>query len=214
MNRLKIAIIESNRYLRESLTQLINDTQGMKCVGAFLDATDIVYHIHRTLPEVVLMDMDLSSKMGGIEAVFQIKEHFPNIFIIIQTVCEDKVKLLQAIKAGASGYLVKNTPPMKILEAIQDVVAGGVPMAPMIANTVLEMFRQTHIAPPCHKAALEEELTVRQKEILDCIIKGKSYKSIAEELFISVDTVKFHAKNIYDILQIHSRPELMARFIS
>jgi DNA-binding NarL/FixJ family response regulator len=212
MNLIKIAIVEDNHYLREGLTQLINGTQGFKCVGAFVDATDIVHHIRRTAPEVVLMDIDLPSKMNGIEATFQIKEHFPTIFTIIQTVFEDKSKIFQAIKAGASGYLLKSTPPAKLLEAIQDVMAGGSPMTPTIAYKALEMFRQADIPSPYNTHASLDQLTDRQKEILNSIVRGKSYKMIAEELFISVDTVKFHVKNIYEILQIHSRHELAARF--
>ena len=213
MNPIKVAIIEDNHYLREGLTQLINGTAGFKCVGAFPDATDVVYNIKRVEPQVILMDIDLPSKMDGVDATFHIKEQFPEIFIIIQTVFEDKTKIFQAIKAGASGYLLKNTPPAKLLEAIQDVVSGGSPMTPSIAYKALEMFRQASIPMPQPNPSVSQ-LTERQKEILESIVKGKSYKMIAEELFISVDTVKFHVKNIYEILQIHSRFELITKFKS
>lgn len=211
MNLIKVAIVEDNHYLRDGLMQLINGTQGFKCVGVFPDATDIVHHIRRADPSVVLMDIDLPSKMNGIEATFQIKEHLPHVFIIIQTVFEDKTKIFQAIKSGASGYLLKNTPPAKLLEAIQDVVAGGSPMTPSIAYKALEMFRQANIRLPFDTPSVSE-LTERQKEILERIVKGNSYRMIAEELFITVDTVKFHVKNIYEVLQVHSRHELAARF--
>jgi DNA-binding NarL/FixJ family response regulator len=220
MNPIRVAIVEDNLYLREGLMQLINGTQGYKCVGAFADATDILHNIKRVEPQVVLMDIDLPSKMDGVDATFQIKETFPAIFIIIQTVFEDKTKIFQAIKAGASGYLLKNTPPAKLLEAIQDVVSGGSPMTPSIAYKALEMFRQANIPtpqdkkPPSPKGVLGtvSQLTERQNEILESIVKGKSYKMIAEELFISVDTVKFHVKNIYEIMQVHSRFELINQF--
>jgi DNA-binding NarL/FixJ family response regulator len=211
MNPIKVAIVEDNHYLREGLMQLINGTQGFKCVGAFPDASDIVHNIRRTEPQVILMDIDLPSKMDGIEATFELKELFPEIFIIIQTVFEDKSKIFQAIKVGASGYLLKNTPPAKLLEAIQDVVAGGSPMTPTIAYKALEMFRQSDMTPLFDTPSISQ-LTERQKEILEGIVKGKSYRMIAEELFITVDTVKFHVKNIYEILQIHSRHELTMRF--
>jgi DNA-binding NarL/FixJ family response regulator len=211
MNLIKVAIVEDNHYLREGLMQLINGSPGFTCVGAYPDATDIVYNIRRAGPQVVLMDIDLPSKMNGIEATFQLKEHFPHIFIIIQTVFEDKTKLFQAIKSGASGYLLKNTAPSKLLEAIQDVILGGSPMTPTIAHKTLEMFRQADIASPFETPSLAQ-LTLRQKEILEGIVKGKSYKMVAEELSITTDTVKFHVKNIYEILQIHSRHELAARF--
>ena len=212
MNPIKVAIVEDNHYLREGLMQLINGTQGFKCVGAFADATDIVHNIRRADPQVILMDIDLPSKMNGAEATFQIKEAMPDIFIIIQTVFEDKTKIFQAIKAGASGYLLKNTPPAKLLEAIQDVVSGGSPMTPTIAYKALEMFRKADIPTPYDNSDSLRQLTDRQKEVLESIVRGKSYKMIAEEFYISVDTVKFHVKNIYDILQIHSRYELMARY--
>jgi DNA-binding NarL/FixJ family response regulator len=211
MSLIKVAIIEDNHYLREGLTQLINGTQGFKCVGAFADASDVLHHIRMSEPEVVLMDIDLPSKMDGVEATFRIKEAFPKIHVIIQTVFDDKSKIFQAIKAGASGYLLKTTPPSKLLEAIQDVMAGGSPMTPSIAHKALEMFRQANIAAPCAPPSVSE-LTERQNAILERIVKGNSYKLIAEELFISVDTVKFHVKNIYETLQIHSRHELAARF--
>ncbi len=211
MESIKVALIEDNHYLREGLTQLINGTQGYKCVGSFPDATDIVHHIRCIEPQVVLMDIDLPSKMDGVEATFRIKEVFPDIHVIIQTVFDDKSKLFQAIKAGASGYLLKTTPPSKLLEAIQDVMAGGSPMTPSIAHKALEMFREANISAPSAPPSVSE-LTERQKAILERIVKGNSYKLIAEELFISVDTVKFHVKNIYEILQIHSRHELAARF--
>ena len=212
MNPIKVAIVEDNHYLREGLMQLINGTQGFKCVGAFPDASDIVHHVRRVAPQVILMDIDLPSKMDGVDATFELKKVFPEVFIIIQTVFEDKTKIFQAIKAGASGYLLKNTPPAKLLEAIQDVVVGGSPMTPSIAYKALEMFRQADIPTPYTNNSAVTELTERQNEILENIVKGKSYKMIAEELFISVDTVKFHVKNIYETLQIHSRYELMAQF--
>ena len=210
---IKVAIVEDNHFLREGLMQLINGTAGFKCVGAFSDASDIVHNIRRVEPQVVLMDIDLPSKMNGVEATFQLKEVLPDLFIIIQTVFDDKSKIFQAIKAGASGYLLKNTPPAKLLEAIQDVVAGGSPMSPSIAYKALEMFRQADIPTPrLMNTPSVSQLTERQNEVLQSIVKGKSYKIIAEELFISVETVKFHVKNIYEILQIHSRFELIMQY--
>jgi DNA-binding NarL/FixJ family response regulator len=211
MEIIKVAIVEDNHYLREGLTQLINGSQGFKCVGSFADATDIVHHIRSVEPQVILMDIDLPSKMNGVEATFQIKAVFPEILVIIQTVFDDKSKIFQAIKAGASGYLLKTTPPIKLLEAIQDVVAGGSPMTPSIAFKALEMFREATMSTPLDTPSVSG-LTERQKAILERIVKGNSYKMIAEELFITVDTVKFHVKNIYDTLQIRSRHELSARF--
>ena len=200
MNPIKVAIIEDNYLLREGLTQLLNGTPGFKCVGALSDASDILFRIKRAAPDVILMDIDIPGKMNGLE-----------VHIIMQTVFEDKTKIFQAIKSGASGYLIKNTPPAKLLEAIQDVVAGGSPMSPTIAYKALEMFRNAEMTIPL-ETPTTTKLSERQKQILECIISGKSYKMIADELFVSIDTVKFHIKNIYDILHIHSRHELVARF--
>jgi DNA-binding NarL/FixJ family response regulator len=208
---IKVAIVEDNVHLRDGLTQLINGTKGFKCVGAFGDANDIVHHIGQVEPHVILMDIDLPSKMNGVEATFHIKAAFPDILIIIQTVFDDKTKIFQAIKAGASGYLLKTTSPSKLLEAIEDVVAGGSPMTPSIAFKALEMFREATASTPYLTPSMSE-LTERQKAILERIVRGNSYKMIAEELFISVDTVKFHVKNIYIILHVNSRHELSALF--
>jgi DNA-binding NarL/FixJ family response regulator len=211
MEPIKVAIVEDNALLRDALSQLINGTHGFKCVGIFPDATDIVHHIRRVEPDVILMDIDLPSKMDGVEATYRIKAQMPEVLVIIQTVFDDKTKIFQAIKAGASGYLLKTTPPVKLLQAIQDVMAGGAPMSPSIAFKALELFRQATIETPVDLPSVAE-LSDRQKVILERIVKGNSYKLIAEDLFITVDTVKFHVKKIYDILQIHSRHELTARF--
>ena len=211
MNPIKVAIIEDNYLLREGLTQLLNGTPGFKCVGALSDASDILFRIKRAAPDVILMDIDIPGKMNGLEATFCIKQAIPEVHIIMQTVFEDKTKIFQAIKSGASGYLIKNTPPAKLLEAIQDVVAGGSPMSPTIAYKALEMFRNAEMTIPL-ETPTTTKLSERQKQILECIISGKSYKMIADELFVSIDTVKFHIKNIYDILHIHSRHELVAMF--
>jgi DNA-binding NarL/FixJ family response regulator len=208
---ISVAIIEDNHMLRDGLAQLINGTPGFKCVGAFSDAYDIIYRIKRCQPQVVLMDIDIPGKIDGIETTYLLKQDFPDIHIIMQTVFEDKTKIFQAIKAGASGYLLKNTAPARLLEGIQEVVIGGSPMSPSIAYKTLEMFRNNEVGMPIEKPSLAH-LTERQRQILECITAGKSYKIIADELFVSIDTVKYHVKNIYDSLQIHSRHELAARW--
>lgn len=209
MNLIKVAIVEDNPPLREGLMQLINGTSGFKCVGVMPDAADILYQIRRIEPDVVLMDIDLPSKMDGIQSTFEIKEAFPDISILILTVFEDKLKIFQALKAGASGYLLKHTPPSKLLEAIAEIATGGAPMSPTVAHIVIKMLQDAPIASPFDVAQLAK-LTERQKEILKSIVKGKSYKMIAEEHFISVDAVKFHVKNIYERLRVQSRHELVA----
>ncbi len=204
---IRVAIFEDNYLLRDSYYQLINGSPGFTCTGAFDSAADLIFKINHSKPEVVLMDIDMPG-INGIEAVNIIKENFPSIHIIMQTVFEDDDKIFKAIKSGAEGYILKKTPPSKILEAISEVYTGGAPMTPSVAAKTLQLFR-SGLKPLPDKT--EAQLNVRQKEILECIQNGMSYKLIAEKLFISVDTVRYHVKNIYEILQIHSRFELMSK---
>lgn len=204
---IKVALFEDNPLLRESLFQLINGSEGFFCTGAFPDCSDLNRKIESSQPDVILMDIDLPG-MNGIEAVKQINLKYPAIHIIMQTVFNDNEKIFQSIIAGASGYLLKNTSPSRILEAIQEAASGGAPMTPSIAYKTLELFRdKKHVLPVSDNSQLNE----RQKEILECIFNGMSYKMIAEKLFISIDTVRYHVKNIYDILHVHSRDELISK---
>ncbi|HYJ64008.1 MAG TPA: response regulator transcription factor [Parafilimonas sp.] len=202
---ISVALFEDNYLLRDSYFQLINGTPGFTCVGAFDSAADIIFKIKRSEPDVILMDIDMPG-MNGIEAVQIIKQNFSNIYIIMQTVFEDDDKIFNAIQAGADGYILKKTPPAKILESITEVYNGGAPMTPSIAAKTLQLFRSGIKPMPDKKEAL---LTERQKEILEGIVTGMSYKLLAEKLSLSVDTIRYHVKNIYEILQVHSRFELM-----
>ena len=175
METIKIVIFEDNLYLREGLVKLLNTQEGFKCVGDFVDASDVLNNVRSTKPDVILMDIDLSSKINGIEATFLIKEQFPEIKILIQTVFDDSEKIFQAVRVGASGYLLKNAPPTKLIEAIRDVVSGGAPMTPTIAYKVLEVFRKKNIELPTNHVSIAQ-LTERQKEILECLVQGRSYK--------------------------------------
>ena len=206
MNKdINVAIFEDNYLLRDGYYQLINGMPGFNCVGAYDNAADVLFKIRHREPDVVLMDIDMPG-INGIEAVRIIKENFPNIHIIMQTVFEDDDKIFSAIQAGAGGYILKKIPPLKILEAISEVYNGGAPMTPSIAGKTLQLFR-TGMKPLSDRK--EVKLKERQKEILECIVNGMSYKLIAEKLFISLDTVRYHLKNIYEILQVHSRFELI-----
>lgn len=206
MNKdINVAIFEDNYLLRDGYYQLINGMPGFNCVGAYDNAADVIFKIRRSEPDVVLMDIDMPG-VNGIEAVRIIKENFPNIYVIMQTVFDDDDKIFSAIQAGAGGYILKKIPPLKILEAISEVYNGGAPMTPSIAGKTLQLFR-AGMKPLSDKK--EVQLKERQKEILECIVNGMSYKLIAEKFFISVDTVRYHVKNIYEILQVHSRFELI-----
>lgn len=204
---IRVAIFEDNYLLRESYYHLINGTPGFTCVGAFDNATNLVFKIQRADPDVVLMDIDMPG-INGIEATGIIKGDFPKIHVVMQTVFEDDDKIFEAILNGASGYILKKTPPVKLLEAIAEVHGGGAAMTPSIAAKTLRLFRKG-IRPLPGKE--ETHLNERQKEILEFIVKGMSYKMIAEKIFISVDTVRYHVKNIYGILQVHSKYELLRK---
>jgi DNA-binding NarL/FixJ family response regulator len=204
---IRVAIFEDNYLLRDSYYQLINGSPGFTCVGAFDSAADLIFKINHSKPDVVLMDIDMPG-INGIEAVHIIKENFPSIHIVMQTVFDDDDKIFKAIKSGAEGYILKKTPPSKILEAIDEVFTGGAPMTPSVAAKTLRLFR-SGLKPLPDKT--QAKLNPRQNEILECIENGMSYKLIAEKLFISVDTVRYHVKKIYEILQIHSRFELMSK---
>jgi DNA-binding NarL/FixJ family response regulator len=211
MEPIKVAIIEDNRLLREGLTSLINLTNGFQCVGAYPDATDIAFHIRRTAPQVVLMDIELPSKMNGIEATIHLKSEFPTLFILIQTILEDESKICQAINAGAAGYVLKGIPPAKLLEAIAETAAGGASLTPCIAKKIMNIIRNAKISME-DKPNIKYKLTICQQKVAEGIAQGKSYKNIAEELNKSVDVVKFHLKNIYAILGIDNRYDLAEAF--
>lgn len=204
---IKVAIFEDNSLLRESLLELVNGSEGLICTGAFPDCSDLLRKVEMANPDVILMDIDLPG-MNGIEAVAKINQTHPEIMIIMQTVFNDNERIFQSITAGASGYLLKNTSPARILESIREAATGGAPMTPSIANKILEVFRNKKPALPTND---QSQLNDRQKEILECIFNGMSYKLIAEKLFLSVDTVRYHVKNIYEILHVHSRDELISK---
>jgi DNA-binding NarL/FixJ family response regulator len=202
---ISVTIFEDNYLLRDGYFQLINGMPGFTCVGAYDNATDLLFKIKRSKPDVILMDIDMPG-ISGIEAVGIIKQNFPDIHIIMQTVFEDDDKIFRAIQAGADGYILKKIAPTKILEAITEVYSGGAPMTPIIAGKTLKLFRTGLKSVPDNN---QTQLNERQTEILESIVNGLSYKLIAEKLFISVETVRYHVKNIYEILQVHSRFELI-----
>jgi DNA-binding NarL/FixJ family response regulator len=208
MMEIKVALFEDNKKLRESLEQLINSAEDMICVGAFADANKLIHNMQLANPDVVMMDINMPG-ISGIEAVKTIKEKFPNVHILMQTVFDDNDKIFAAICAGASGYMLKKTAPKKMLEALQETYLGGAPMTSSVAAKVLQMFRlQTKV-----EKTEFIDLSEREKEILGLLVKGKSYKAIASACFISIDTVSTHVRHIYEKLHVHSKSEAVAKAI-
>lgn len=203
-----VVIFEDNALLRESLYQLINGTEGLKCKAVFANCDDILYNIRRTTPQVVLMDIQMPG-INGIEGVKIIRTNFPEVKIIMQTVVEDDDKIFDSICSGASGYLLKNTPPARLLQAIVEVNEGGAPMTPVIAQKVLDKFRRQSPAPSKEL----NSLSTREKEILECLVQGMSYKMIAAYCKISIDTVRFHIRHIYEKLHVGSKSEAVSKAI-
>jgi len=205
---IKVAIFDDNKNLLDSLFQLINGSPGFICVGAFPNCNELVSDIKRSRPDVVLMDIEMPG-MTGIEAVLLIKEKFPEVKILMETIFEEDEKVFASICNGAEGYILKNTPPVMILDAIREVYEGGAPMTPSIASKVLKMFRS-------HTGRVKDNslnLTTREKEILSCLVEGMSYKLIADKCFISIDTVGGHIRHIYEKLQVHSKSEAVVKAI-
>lgn len=201
---IRIAIFEDNDKLRESLAWFINSTEGYEITGHYNNCNEAASIVKKTDPDVVLMDIDMPG-YDGIKGVKIIKETKPETSIIMYTVFEDDDKLFQCLCAGANGYLLKKTPPAKLIDAIQEVLEGGAPMSPIIAKKVLNSFQQ--LKPN------DYQLTSREKEVLQLLNKGYSTKMIAAELYIAFDTANSHLKNIYHKLHVNCGKEAIAKAI-
>ena len=203
---IKVAIFEDNKHLRETFQFLLSNAEGFTCVGAYPDCTDMLENIAANPCDVVLMDIEMPG-MNGIEATKLIKQHFPQINILMQTVFFEDEYIFNAICAGASGYILKSTTPDGYLQAIKDVQAGGSPMTPGIARRVLELFK--HNLQPATPAK-DYNLTTQEKKVLQLLVAGKSYKMIAAELFVATDTIKSHISSVYAKLHVHSGTEAVS----
>jgi len=205
---IRVAIFDDYKLLREGLFQLINGTEGLCCAGAFADCNKLLKNIEQSKPDVILMDIQMPG-ISGIEAVKIIRAHYPSIRILMQTVFEDDDKIFAAICAGASGYILKKTSPSGLLEAIREVHAGGAPLTGSIANRVLQMFQKISVPPEQDLVMLSD----REKEILTHLVNGVNCKMIGDMCNIAYDTVRFHIKNIYEKLHVHSMSEAVAKAI-
>jgi DNA-binding NarL/FixJ family response regulator len=203
--QVSVAIIEDQREVREGLSILINGTSGFRCTGSFRTMEDALRTLANQLPDVILTDIGLPG-MSGTEGIRILKDRFPEIPIVALTIYDHEGEIFDALCAGANGYLLKNTPPARLLECLQEVITGGAPMSPEVARRVVKLFRD--FRPPDRA---DHDLTHQEKELLKLLIEGHNYKTAAAELSISINTVKFHLKNIYEKLQVHSKSEAVAK---
>lgn len=203
-----IAIVEDNDQLRGTLARVLNRTEDFQCVSQFGNAEDALRALPQEKPSVVLMDINLPG-MNGVECVRQLKQLCPETQVIMLTVYEDTDNIFNALAAGATGYLLKRTPRAELIEAIRDVLKGGSPMTTHIARKVVQSF-QRPIAAATQPA---EELSPREKEVLDCLAQGFLYKEIADKLGIGYETVHTYIRRIYEKLQVRTRTEAVAKFL-
>jgi len=202
---IKVAIVEDQREIREGLGQLINATPGYRCTGIYASMEEALEKIPHNLPDLVLSDIGLPG-MDGINGIRILKERYPELLILMLTVYDDNERIFDAICAGACGYLLKKTPWPKLVEALKEAVDGGSPMSPEVARRVITLFRQ--IKPPKES---QYELTPHETRLLRMLVEGHSYKTAAAELNVSVNTIKFHLRHIYDKLQVHTKSEAVAK---
>jgi DNA-binding NarL/FixJ family response regulator len=204
---IKVAIVEDGTGVRESLAIVLNGTAGFRCTGAYANAETALREIKFNCPDVVLMDINLP-KMSGVECVAKLKAARPELHVLMLTICEDTQEIFDSLKAGASGYLLKETPTAEILEAVADVTKGGAPMSSQIARKLIQYFQK--MGPD---EEIAENLSKREIEVLTYLAKGYRYKEIADALSISALTVRSHLQRIYDKLHVRSRTEAVVKFL-
>lgn len=204
---INVAIVEDNNTIREGLAALINGTPGYKCVGCYPDCESFLDEFENTKVEVVLMDIGLPG-MNGIEGVKRAKQLNSDLNILMLTIYEESSYVFEALCAGACGYLVKKTPPTRLLEAIKEISEGGSPMSSHIARQVIKTFQDKSTIPINNP---QYDLTDREKEVLRALTNGNNYQEIADNLSISVDTVRHHIRNIYKKLHVHSQAQAVVK---
>jgi DNA-binding NarL/FixJ family response regulator len=204
---IKVAIIEDQRVLREGLAFLIDSTGGFRCTGSFGSIEQALRRIGDDLPHVALIDIGLPG-VSGIEGTRILKDRWPDLLMIMLTVYEDDQKIFDALCAGASGYLLKRTPPAKLVESLNEVITGGAPMSPEVASRVISLFRK--IRPP---ERADHSLTPHELRLLKLLVDGHSYKTAAAELGSSINTIGTHMQSIYRKLQVHSKSEAVVKAI-
>lgn len=200
-----VAIVEDLREVREWLVVLINGTEGFRYAGSYRTMEEALAKIGANMPDVVVTDLGLPG-MSGTDGIRVLRGRYPQLPILALTIFDDDKEVFRALCAGACGYLLKNTPPARLLESIREVADGGAPMSPQIARRVVSLFRD--VAPPertdCH-------LTPQETELLKLLVEGHHYKTAAAAMGISYHTIAFHVRNIYAKLEVHSKSEAVAR---
>ena len=202
---LKVGIIEDQPRIREGLRALIDGTEGYRCVGTFGSMEEALAKADFELPDVLLVDIGLPG-MSGIEGTRRMKDLHPGLSVLMLTVYDDDRRIFDALCAGACGYLLKKTPPARLLESLKEVVGGGAPMSPEVARRVVALFRE--IRPP---ERAHYELTPHEVRILTLLVEGHNYKTAADKLGVSINTVRFHMRSIYEKLQVHSKSEAVSK---
>jgi DNA-binding NarL/FixJ family response regulator len=201
----KVAIVEDQRTLRDGLSLLIDGTEGFQCTGTFRTMEEALEKLGSNLPDILLADIGLPG-MDGVEGVRQLKERYPELTVLMLTIYDDDDRIFDALCAGASGYLLKRTPPARLLESIHEAERGGSPMSPEVARKVVTMFRS--IRPP---ERVDYDLTPHELRLLKLLVEGHNYKTAAAQLKVSYNTICFHIKNIYQKMQVHSKSEAVTK---
>jgi DNA-binding NarL/FixJ family response regulator len=202
---IKILIYEDNPQLREGLSMLINGSDGFEVLAAYKNCANVVDEVEAWKPEVILMDIDMPG-VNGIEGLKRVRQVNTEVKILMLTVFDDNKNVFESLKAGANGYVLKKTPPAKLLEYISEAASGGAPMTSSIASQVLKMFSEVN--DPVYA---DYNLSEREKQVLQLLVNGFSYKMIAAEMFIAIDTVRSHIKKIYEKLHVNSKSEAVAK---
>jgi DNA-binding NarL/FixJ family response regulator len=202
---IQVAIIEDQREIREGLKELIDGAEGFLCSAVFGSVEEVLPRIGADLPDVVLVDIGLPGK-SGIDGIRLLKESYPDLVLVVLTVFDDDRRVFEAICAGASGYLLKKTPAPRLIQGIREAAEGGAPMSPEIAARVIALFRHVRPAPP-----EDHDLTPHEVRVLKMLVDGHNYKTAAVELGVSVNTISFHIRHIYEKLHVHTRSEAVAK---
>jgi len=204
---ISISIVDDEKELCQSIATFVNGAPGFKCVSTYNSGEAALEHLPTDQPNVVLMDINLGG-MSGIECVRQLKVILPELQIVMLTVYEDTEKIFKALTAGASGYMLKRLTPKKLLDAIQEVHEGGSPMSNSIARKVVASFQRAQ-----RTAEGKTHLSLREEMVLDCLAKGLTYKQTADQLDISIDTVRTYVRRVYEKLHVQSRTEAVAKYL-